>query len=110
VSRVAEQRRQAGALGTEVRSRRAAAKARIAAGDVGLPGILRGSYGSIPVVAANVDDIPIGQLVRSVPGIGRATSTAILTDLSINPERPMGELPDAERRRLADEIERSTEV
>jgi hypothetical protein len=103
VSRVAEQRRRAAARGTEVRSARAAAKRRIAAGEIHLSRWLRADVERNAVA----EEVPVGQLVRSVPGIGRVIATEILTDLQINPDNPMGELDQQDRDRLADEIERT---
>lgn len=108
MSRIAEQRRRAAARGTEVRSRRAVVKRLIAEGNSDLVELLQAKPDErrfYPIETA--EEIPIGQLLRSVPGFGPATVKAIVADLAIDPERPMGELTDKQRRDVAAEIERT---
>lgn len=106
MSRVAEQRRRAAAIGTEVRSRRAAVKRRISDEDLDLVELLKPPE-DVDEDLATAEEVPIGQLLRSVPGFGPATVAAIVADLQLNPDRPMGELTDNQRRDLAAEIERT---
>ena len=113
MNRIAAQRRQAAALGTEVRSRRAEVKRRISTGNLSLPELLRADGSTFAAIGGMLDgspvaaEIPIGQLVRSVRGIGPATAAGIFDDLQLNPDRPLGEYSDAQRRELADELERT---
>lgn len=62
--------------GTQVRSRRAALKRAIAAGDVDLPDLLRG--GQAEAFEEVALDMRIDDLVRSVPGIGVTGAAAIV--------------------------------
>lgn len=112
MSRIAEQRRRAAALGTEVRSRRAAVKKQIAAGEISLVDLLvptrSTSVAPWPVASAAIaEEIATGQLLRSVPGIGPKNAGEIIADLQLNPNQPLGELSREKRRDLADEIERT---
>jgi hypothetical protein len=107
MSRIAEQRRRAAALGTEVRSRRAAVKRLIASAEVDLPELLRADPDHFYTHMETAEEIPIGQLLRSVPGIGPVIARQITVDLNLNPTRPMAELTPSEREQLATEIERT---
>lgn len=109
MSRIDAARRRAGAIGNEVRSRRAAVKKRIADGELDLAELLDSDrVDSWPSEeASTAEEIPIAPLLKSVPGIGPAIAGEILLDLKLNPNRPMGELGPEVRRRLASEIERT---
>lgn len=109
MSRIREQRRRAAALGTEVRSRRAAVKRQLASSELDLADLLRDPVEETvpPETAEIAEQIAIGQLLRSVPGFGPAMVGAIVADFQLNPDQPMAELGENHRRLLADEIERT---
>ena len=112
MNRIAEQRRRAAALGAEVRSRRAAVKRSIAAGELDLSILLvptrSTSTAAWPVAEAETaEEISIEQLLKSVRGIGPTIAGEILADLKLDPARPLGELTPDQRRDLAAEIERT---
>lgn len=107
MGRVAEQRRRAAAIGTEVRSRRAEVKRWISEGKLALTSLLRGAVKLTGAAQSTAEEIPVGQLLRSVRGIGPATAAEILADLQLNPDRPMSELTEKQRELLATEIERT---
>lgn len=94
------QRRAAAARGNEVRSRRAAVKKAIAAGDVDLVKVLR-----TEVLDDVAEEIPVWQLLRAVPGIGPTTAGEILVDVQVAGERRPRDLELEKRGEIAAALE-----
>lgn len=113
MSRIAEKRRAAAARATEVRETRAAVKRRIASGELDLAALLRGDSsleadlieGSDEAVA---EEIQIGHLLRSVPGVGPVIAQEILDDCELGADRLLADLDQAARELLAEETEAIT--
>lgn len=102
MDRQAEQRRRAAARGTEIRSRRAEVKRSISSGLLSLRKILKGAASDELLAIAG--EIRIGELLRSVPGIGPKLSKEILDEARIPSDRRLRDIPDRQRRRIAGEI------
>jgi transposase len=106
VDRLAEQRRRAAARGQEVRVRRASVKRAIAAGEVDLVAdVLRDDQKQRIWAAAIAEEVRVGELLRSIPGIGPTTAAEILEPLEIPSDRPLGDLDQKARNQLAKAIE-----
>lgn len=89
--------------GTEVRSRRAALKRAIKAGDADGLEVLAGRAPEWEEVAA---DMPVGALLAALPGVGPATVDQLLAERSIPAGTRMFGLTGERRAELADAIKR----
>lgn len=85
--------------GTEVRSRRAALKRRIEAGDVDLAAILAGTADDADEQTAL--DIKIGELLRAVPNIGEIRAGAIAATAGVSTVARLSTITLKRRRAIA---------
>jgi hypothetical protein len=105
MGRVSDQRRRASALGNEVRSRRAALCRRIESGELPLPWILRSEDWVASETLRTAQNISIGRLIRSVPGIGPVTFRQMVDDLGFDPTLPLDVIDDEMRGMIAADLE-----
>lgn len=94
------------ARGTEVRSRRAELKRRVAAGRLDLERLLRGDAQEADETTAL--DIRVGELLRAIPGIGETTADAIVDATPCGLDARLGTLTLKRRLALADALRKET--